>query len=146
MVLLLQILTSLFVFSFATPPPTQPFYGAFSGTTRVSRCQKRTFWTLWCKGILTEADTQTIPAGRHSIRTNQCPPPPSRHIFYGPDALPAAQPTVSKALKATFSIILWKIAYFSWNLLVRRECLKFQLLFNQHSLLDLAWLGWVLWW
>ena len=37
------------------------------------------------------------PAGRHSIRTNQCPPPPSPHIFYGPDALPAAQP----ALKAT---------------------------------------------
>ena len=36
------------------------------------------------------------PAGRHSIRTNrtnQCPPP---HIFYRPDALPAAQPTVSK--------------------------------------------------
>ena len=31
------------------------------------------------------------PAGRHSIRTNQCPPPPSPHIF----ALPAAQPTVS---------------------------------------------------
>ena len=38
------------------------------------------------------------PAGRHSIRTNQCPPPPSPHIFYGPDALPAAQPTVSKHL------------------------------------------------
>ena len=36
------------------------------------------------------------PAGRHSIRTNQCPPPPSPPYFYGPDALPAAQPTVSK--------------------------------------------------
>jgi len=36
------------------------------------------------------------PAGRHSIRTNQCPPPLSPHIFYRPDALPAAQPTVSK--------------------------------------------------
>jgi len=24
------------------------------------------------------------PVGRHSIRTNQCPPPPSPHIFYGP--------------------------------------------------------------
>ena len=35
------------------------------------------------------------PAGRHSIRTKQCPPPPSS-IFYRPDALPAAQPTVSK--------------------------------------------------
>jgi len=36
------------------------------------------------------------PAGRHSIRTNQCLPPPSPHIFYKPDALPAAQPTASK--------------------------------------------------
>ena len=36
------------------------------------------------------------PAGRHSIRTNQCPPPPSPHIFYRPDALPAAQLTASK--------------------------------------------------
>jgi len=35
------------------------------------------------------------PAGRHSIRTNQCPPPPSPHIFYRPDALTAAQPTAS---------------------------------------------------
>ena len=34
-------------------------------------------------------------AGCHSIRTKQCPPPPST-IFYRPDALPAAQPTVSK--------------------------------------------------
>ena len=36
------------------------------------------------------------PAGRHSIRTNQCPPHHPPHIFYRPDALPAAQPTVSK--------------------------------------------------
>ena len=42
---------------------TQPFYGPFSGTTRVSRCQKRNFWTLWCKGRLMEADTLTIRLG-----------------------------------------------------------------------------------
>jgi len=53
------------------------------------------FWTLWCKERLTEAD-----AGRHSIRTNQYPPPPSP-IFYGPDALPAAQPTVSRHWRYT---------------------------------------------
>jgi len=41
----------------------QPFYGPYSGTTRVSRCQKRNFWTLWCKGRLTEADTPTIRMG-----------------------------------------------------------------------------------
>jgi len=35
------------------------------------------------------------PAGCHFIRTNQCPPPPSP-IFYRPDALSVAQPTVSK--------------------------------------------------
>jgi len=35
-------------------------------------------------------------AGHHSIRTNQCPPPPSPPFFYRLDALPAAQPTVSK--------------------------------------------------
>jgi len=30
---------------------TQPFYGPVSGTTRVTQCQKKTFfWTLWCKG------------------------------------------------------------------------------------------------
>jgi len=41
------------------------------------------------------------PAGRHSIQTKQCPPPPSP-IFYRPDALPAAQLTNSvKELKAT---------------------------------------------
>ena len=49
---------------------------------------------LWCKGRLTGRHTDH-PAGRHSIRTNQCPPPLSP-IFYRPDALPAAQPTASK--------------------------------------------------
>ena len=35
------------------------------------------------------------PDGRYSIRTKQCPPP-SFPIFYRSDALPVAQPTVSK--------------------------------------------------
>ena len=35
------------------------------------------------------------PAGRHSIRTKQCPPPPSP-ILYMLDALPATQPAASK--------------------------------------------------
>ena len=41
------------------------------------------------------------PFGRHTIRTNQCPPPLSPHIFYGPDAFPATQPTVSKHCRRT---------------------------------------------
>ena len=53
------------------------------------------FWTLWCKGKLTEADTLTIRLGATpSGLTSAHPHHP--HIFYGPDALPAAQPTVSK--------------------------------------------------
>ena len=57
---------------------TQPFYGPFSGTTRVSRCQKRTK-TLWCKGSLTEADTLTIrldttPSGLTSAHLHHPPP------------------------------------------------------------------------
>ena len=52
------------------------------------------FWTLWCRGRLTEADTQTIwlgatPSGLTSAHLHHPP-------FYRPDALPAAQPTVSK--------------------------------------------------
>jgi len=53
------------------------------------------FWTLWCKGRLTEADTPTIrlgttPSGLTSAHLHHPP------IFYRPDALPAAQPTASK--------------------------------------------------
>jgi len=53
------------------------------------------FWTLWCKGRLTEADTLTIRLGATPSRLSNAhlhhPP-----FFYRPDALPAAQPTVSK--------------------------------------------------
>jgi len=53
------------------------------------------FWTLWCKGGLTEADTLTIrlgatPSRLTSAHLNHSP------FFYRPDALPATQPTVSK--------------------------------------------------
>jgi len=53
------------------------------------------FWTLWCKGKLTEADTPTIWLGAtpsELTSANLCYP----HIFYKPDALPATQPTASK--------------------------------------------------
>ena len=53
------------------------------------------FWTLWCKGRLTEANTLTIwlgatSSGLTSAHLHHSP------IFYRPDTLPAAQPTVSK--------------------------------------------------
>jgi len=42
------------------------------------------FWTLWCKGRLTEADTHTDqPAGHHSIRNNQYPLPSSSPMLHG---------------------------------------------------------------
>jgi len=52
------------------------------------------FWTLWCKGKLTEANTQTIRLGATPSRLT------SAHlhhlpIFYRLDDLPAAQPCQS---------------------------------------------------
>ena len=61
----------------------QPFYGPFSGTTRVSRCQKRTSG-LVVQGKINRGRHIDHPAGRHSIRTKQCPPPPYP-IFYRPE-------------------------------------------------------------
>ena len=56
------------------------------------------FWTLWCKGRLTEADTQTVRPARHAIWTNQCPPPPSLHFLQA--GCSSCRPTNSvKALK-----------------------------------------------
>jgi len=61
------------------------------------------FWTLWCKERLTEADTLTIrlgttPSGLTSAHLHHPP-----IFFYGPDALPAAQPTVSKHWRQTIA-------------------------------------------
>ena len=47
----------------APPPPPEPFCDPFSGTTRVSRCQKRTSGLYGAMGRLTEADTLTIRLG-----------------------------------------------------------------------------------
>ena len=49
------------------------------------------FWTLWCKGRLTETDTLTIRLGATPSGLTS-----AHHILYGSDALPAAQPTASK--------------------------------------------------
>ena len=53
------------------------------------------FRTVWCKGRLTQADTLTIPLGPTPswLTSAHLHHPP---IFYRPDALPAAQPKVSK--------------------------------------------------
>ena len=69
----------------------QPFFQDHPGEP----VPEENFWTLWCKGRLTEADTSTIwlgatPSGTTSAHLYHSP------IFYRPDALPAIQPTVSK--------------------------------------------------
>jgi len=61
------------------------------------------FWTLWCKGRLTEAGTQTIRLGATPSRST------SAHlhhapIFYRPDVIPATQPTVSKHWRQQWSV------------------------------------------
>ena len=52
------------------------------------------FWTLWCNGRLTEAETLIIHLGATPSGLT------SAHLhhphFYRPDALPAAQPTAPK--------------------------------------------------
>jgi len=61
------------------------------------------FWTLWCKGRLTEADTPTIWLGatpsRLTVLTSTIP-----HIFYGSDApfLPPNQQCQSTEGKITW--------------------------------------------
>ena len=54
--------------------PHHNHFTTLSGTTRMSRCQKRTsgFYGAYIDH----------PAGRHSIQTNQCPPPPPSPYKY----------------------------------------------------------------
>jgi len=79
-----------------------PFNGLFSGTTRViSRYQKckttldvneaRDGGVLGCNGISWTICKQSAPLSRQITS-----PTPHHSIFYRPDALPDAQPTVSK--------------------------------------------------
>jgi len=76
-------------------PQPQPFYCPFLQDHLGEPVPEQNFWTLLCKGRLTESDTLTIrlsatPSGLSSAHLHHHP------IFYRPDALPAAQPTVSK--------------------------------------------------
>jgi len=59
-----------------TTTTPQPSYGPFSGTIRVSQCQQRTS-DFMLQGKINRGRHIDHPAGRHSTRTNQFPPPPS---------------------------------------------------------------------
>ena len=91
------LISFLAFLSLSVTTTPQPFYGPFSGTTRVSRCQKRTL-EFMVHGKINRGRHTDHPAGRHAIRTNQCPPPPSPHFLQA--GCPSCRPTNSvKALK-----------------------------------------------
>ena len=82
---------------------------------------EETFWTLWCKRRLTEADILTIwlgatPSGLTTVHLHHLP-----IFFYRPDALPAAQPIVSKHWKQmyflcnTYEFSCWKHCLFLYD-------------------------------
>jgi len=76
---------------------TQPFYGPFSETTWVSRCQKRTSGLY---GAREGYQRQTKwPSGWAPLHPDQCPPPPYPTFLQA--GCPSYCPTNSvKALKA----------------------------------------------
>jgi len=62
---------------------TQPFYSPFSGTTRVSWCQKNKFLDFIVQGNITEADTPTVWMGATPSELISNPPPSSPHFCAG---------------------------------------------------------------
>jgi len=66
----------------------QPFFRDHPGEP----VPEENFWTLWCKGRLTEADTLTMQLGATPSGLTSAHLHHPTHIFYGPDA----QPTASK--------------------------------------------------
>ena len=109
---------------YTTTTTPQPFYGSFSGNTRVSRCQKRTsgvygaILDFMVQGKINRGRHTNHPTGRHSNLTNQCPPPPSPLFLQA--GCPSCHPSNSvKALKATSAFGLGIIRYSSpqWSYL-----------------------------
>jgi len=81
----------------------QPFFWDHTGEV----VPEENFWTLWCKGRLTEADTLTIQLGTTPSGLT------SAHLHHPPifvqAGCPSCRPTNSvKALKATSAFRLWR--------------------------------------
>jgi len=77
-----------------SPPHHNHFMALFPGPAGWGGA-RRELLDFMVQGKINRGRHTDHPAGHHSIWTKQCLPPPSP-IFYRPDALPAAQPTVSK--------------------------------------------------
>ena len=76
---------------------THTFNGPFSGTTRVGRYQKgKPIWILLKQEIMSGSGISwaICKSAPHSRQITM--PAPRHSVFYRPDALPAAQPSVSK--------------------------------------------------
>jgi len=72
------------VIRYDTTQTQKPFYGPFSGTTRVSRCQKKVFfWSFVVQGEISEADTPTIWLGATPSGLISDPSPKSLHFYMG---------------------------------------------------------------
>jgi len=87
---------------------THPFNGPLSGTTRVSRYQKGSTNLDFTEAR--DSEWQWHQLGHMQVCTSiqtDTTPAPHRSVFYRPDALPAAQPTVSKHWRLTHTISLW---------------------------------------
>ena len=75
---------------------THPLNGPFSGTTRVSQCQKGKT-NLNFTGARVSGSGISWAICKSAPRSKQITTPAPHHsVFYRPDALPAAQPTASK--------------------------------------------------
>ena len=76
---------------------THPFNGPFSGTTRVSRYQKgKTNLDLLKQETVSGSGISWVICKSAPCSKQITTPAPHRSVFYRLDALPAAQPTVSK--------------------------------------------------
>jgi len=81
---------SSFVTTTTTTTILRPFFQDHPGEP----VPDENLWSLWCKGRLTETHR---PSGWAQLHPDYAVPTSTIPLFfYGPDALPAAQPTVSK--------------------------------------------------
>ena len=91
-----QIFHDLWMSPELPPPPYHNrFMAFFPGPPRWAGARKELLDFI-VQGKINRGRHTDYPAGCHSIWTNQCPPPPTCPIYYRPDALPVAQPTVAK--------------------------------------------------
>ena len=74
------VIRKIDTFGSSTTAP-QPFYSLFPGPPRWAGA-RRELLDFMVQGKINRGTHTDHPAGRHSIRTNQCPPPPPPHIFY----------------------------------------------------------------